>query len=134
MTLKTMCKLRSIAFWFLEAVKGGVVKNAYHELKTFDALDSHSKQLAEYQQLTLQKLLQHAIDTTKFYGKIQGPLAYFPIIDKNMIGKQQDDFISSKYDKSRMFNRTTGGSTGAPFICYQDSAKRKRVTAEVILL
>jgi len=133
MIAKTMCQLRSIAFWFLDAINGRVVKNAYHELKTFDALDSNSKRLTEHQQLALQKLLQKAIDTTRFYGKIErNCLADFPIVNKNIIRKQQDDFISGKYDKSKLFVRNTCGSTGAPFICYQNSVKKKRVNAEVI--
>jgi len=133
MIAKTMCKLRSTAFWFLDAVKGGSVKKACRKLKTFDALDSHSMQLAEYKQLALQKLLQHAITTTKFYENIQGScLADFPIVDKNIIRQKQDDFMSSKYGKAGLFTMTTSGSTGTPFICYQNKGKKKRVSAEVI--
>ena len=134
MIANAMCKLRSTAFWFLDAaVKGGDVKKACQELKTFDALDSRSALLAEHQQLALQKLLQHAISTTNFYGKIQGNcLADFPIVDKNIIRKQQDDFISSKYNKTELHTMATSGSTGTPFICYQNIGKKRRVNAEVI--
>lgn len=133
MTAKVMCKLRSTAFWFLDAVIGGAVAKACRELKTFDAMDSHSKQLAEHQLLALRKLLQHAIDTTNFYEKVRGSnLARFPVVDKNIIRKQQDDFMSSKYDKAGLHTMATSGSTGVSFVCYQNSGKRKRVIAEVI--
>ena len=133
MIAKAMCKLRNIAFWFLDAVKGGTVKKAYQELKTFDAMDSRSMQLAEYQKSALQNLLQHANNTTKFYDNIQGNcLADFPVVDKNIIRGQQDDFMSNKYDKAGLHTMATSGSTGTPFICYQNTKKKRRVNAEVI--
>lgn len=126
-------KLRSLAFWFLDALKGRTVKKAYTELKTFDATDSRSARFAEHQKSTLQKLLQHAMNTTKFYKKIQSDcLSDFPIIDKNIIKNQQDDFMSNKYDIDKLFTMTTSGSTGIPFTCYQNIEKKRRVNAEVI--
>ena len=133
MIAKTMCKLRTIAFWCLDAVKGGAVKKACMELKTFDVIDSRSTKLAKHQQLALQKLLQHANTTTKFYGKIKGNcLSDFPVVDKNIIRKQQDDFMSNKYDKADLVAMATSGSTGTPFMCYQNIGKKRRVNAEVI--
>lgn len=109
------------------------MKKAYHELNAFDAMDSRSAQLAEHQQSALQKLLQHAVNTTRFYGNTLGScLTDFPIINKNIIREQQDRFMSSKYDKTELVAMATSGSTGTPFICYQNRGKKKRVNAEVI--
>jgi phenylacetate-CoA ligase len=133
MIAKMMCKLRSIAFWCLDSLQGGVVKKAYQELKTLDAVDSQSAKLAKHQQTALLELLQHAITTTKFYGNIQGnSLSAFPVVDKNIIREQQDDFISRKYKKAGLHIMATSGSTGTPFICFQNSEKKKLVNAEVI--
>jgi len=128
-----MCKLRNRLFWFLDAVKGGTIRKAYQELKTFDAADSGSSVLAEHQKSALQMLLPHAINTTKFYEKIQSArLSEFPIVDKNIIRSQQKDFMSNMYDRSDLFTMTTSGSTGTPFLCYQNISKKNRVNAEVI--
>lgn len=109
------------------------MKNAYRELKTFDAMDSRSAKLAEHQQSALRNLLQHAVNTTRFYGNIRGScLSDFPVINKNIIREQQDRFMSSKYDKTELVTMATSGSTGTPFICYQNRGKKKRVNAEVI--
>jgi len=128
-----MCKLRNRSFWLLDGVSGGTIRKAYQELKVFDETDSRSPILAERQKSALKKLLQHAIATTKFYERIQNNcLSDFPIVDKNIIRNQQDDFISNKYDRDKLLTMTTSGSTGTPFICYQNSEKKKRVYAEVI--
>jgi len=130
---KAMSKVRGIAFWSLDAIQGGVVKKAYQELKKFDAMDSRSRWLSDYQKSALRKLLNHSKDTTKFYGNIHGiDLNNYPIVNKNIIRPKQDDFISSKYRKSDLIKMYTSGSTGIPFICYQNSEKKKRVNAEVI--
>jgi phenylacetate-CoA ligase len=133
MIANAMHKLRGLAFWSLDALKGRTVKKAYTELKTFDATDSRSARFTEHQKSILQKLLQHAINTTKFYKKIQSNcLSDFPIIDKNIIKNQQDDFMSNKYDRTKLFTMTTSGSTGVKLTCYQNDEKKKRVHAEVI--
>ena len=133
MIANAMCKLRNRFFWLLDAVKSGTIRKAYQELKFFDEADSRSEGLAEHQKTALQMLLQHAIDTTKFYEKIQSNrLSDFPIIDKNIIKNQQDDFMSNKYDRTKLFTMTTSGSTGMPFTCYQNIEKKRRVNAEVI--
>ena len=134
MSMRSLCRLREVAFWWLDSLTGGAIRNAYNELKKFDAMDSRSTQLLEHQQSALQRLLQHAVRTTKFYQNFEGSfcLTDFPVINKNIIREQQDDFISNKYDKRRLIVMTTSGSTGTPFTCYQDLGKKKRVHAEVI--
>lgn len=128
-----MCKLRGAAFWSLDSVTGGVVKRAYRELRAFDAMDSQSGQLAEHRQSALRKLLQHAVDTTEFYSDVRGKtLDEFPVVDKNGLRERQESFMSSKYNKSELVTMSTSGSTGTPFVCYQDRGKKRRVTAEVI--
>lgn len=133
MIARAMCELRGKAFWGLDYATGGAVKKAYRELKAFDAMDSRSPQLMEHQESALRKLLQHAGNTTKFYKSIRGScLDDFPIVDKNIIREQQSDFMSSKYDKADLVSMATSGSTGTPFVCYQNRGKKKRVNAEVI--
>jgi phenylacetate-CoA ligase len=125
--------LRSKGFWCLDSLKGGAVKKAYQDLKTYDAMDSSCMQLIEYQRSALQRLLYHATTTTKFYGNIGGQnLKVFPIIDRNIIKRQQSQFMSSRYRITDLVTMSTSGSTGTPFVCYQNREKKKRVNAEVI--
>lgn len=128
-----MCRLRNAAFWYLDSVRGRPIGEAYQELQELDRMDSRSTEMLNHQQLALDNLLQHAISTTKFYEDIKASsLADFPVVNKNIIRDKQDDFISKKYNKSRLITMTTSGSTGTPFICYQNLAKKQRVNAEVI--
>jgi phenylacetate-CoA ligase len=132
MIANAMCKLRGLAFWSLDALKGGTIRKAYLELKTFDEADSRSDILVEHQKSALQMLLQHAINTTEFYKNNKDCLSDFPIVDKNIIKNQQNDFMSKRYNKAELFTMTTSGSTGVKLICYQDKEKKKRVYAEAI--
>ena len=128
-----MSKLRNVAFWFLDSATGGNIKKAYVELKTFDYMDSRSSGLAQHQTSALKILLQHAINTTRFYKKTQSQsLSDFPVVDKNIIRNNQEDFMSNKYDRADLFTMTTSGSTGVKLTCYQNNEKKKRVYAEAI--
>lgn len=125
--------LRKMIFWGLDYLTGGMVANAYNEIKLFDGIDSHSSLLAEHQQSALNKLFQHAKSTTGYYHKIAGDkLTDFPVINKNIIRENQDDFMSARYEKKRLPTMSTSGSTGVRFISYQNIEKKKRVNAEII--
>lgn len=128
-----MRKLRSTPFWILDAVKAREIRNAYESLKAFDATGSKSPKLLEHQEFALQELLHHAATTTKFYREFgKCALSDYPIINKGIIREKQDDFMSNEYDRKDLFIMTTSGSTGTPFVCYQDTRKKKSVIAEVI--
>lgn len=108
-------------------------KKAYQQLKYFDTLDSRSAELLEHQQRALEALIQHTTATTDYYKKVSGrTLEDFPIINKEIIRQHQDEFLSNTFDKSKLIRMSTSGSTGTPFVCFQDAAKKKRVNAEVI--
>jgi phenylacetate-CoA ligase len=133
MISEMMCSLRNTSFWLLDSLKGGFVKKAYERLRKFEKMDSKDPELLGLQQTALQSLLHHSLKTTAFYEKLQcDGLSSFPVINKAIIREQQNAFISSKFDKASLSVMTTSGSTGTPFVCYQDSIKRKAVNAEVI--
>ncbi|MBR7046864.1 MAG: hypothetical protein IKI43_00645, partial [Campylobacter sp.] len=56
----------------------------------------------------------------------------FPVITKNDIKANQDSFLSNQYDKDKLIQMSTSGSTGTPFVTYQNAKKKKWVNAEVI--
>ncbi|QVK20613.1 phenylacetate--CoA ligase family protein [Mycoplasmatota bacterium] len=124
--------LRRIAFWSLDLLRGSKVRKAYYYVKRHEFLDSNSLELKESQVITSSSLIQHAKNTTIFYKDKGDILEDFPIINKNIIRDNQDDFISSNFDKSKLITMFTSGSTGTPFVCFQNKDKRKRVIAEII--
>ena len=85
--------------------------------------------------MLLKKLIKHATTTTEFYKKYDGlgnDLSKLPVINKNIIKENQESFLSCKYEGKKLVQMSTSGSTGTPFVCYQNIEKKRRVNAETI--
>lgn len=82
----------------------------------------------------LELLLEHATSTTTFYRSFAGKtdVNNFPVIDKNLIRENLNDFLSSKTVKTELIPVVTSGSTGTPFKVFQDKRKKSRNTADTI--
>jgi len=127
--------LRENAYWGLDKLRGGQVRQACRQLEMFDRLDSDGPELNAYREKALKKLLTHAVATTEFYGRYNGQdleLADLPVVDKAIIREKKDQFFSSAFKQEELFTMQTSGSTGTPFTSYQDGLKKKKVNAEVI--
>lgn len=130
---KALSKTRGIAFWTLDLLKGSHVKKAYREIKEISNLDSNDVKISSYQERKLNELLMNAKSNTNFYKNLKSnTLADFPVVNKNLIKESQENFISNKYRMTDLITMSTSGSTGTPFIVYQNIEKKKRVNAEVI--
>lgn len=120
--------IRRYGFWFVDALGGGHVRQYVADLekKLQGDLDTSSDDL--------RKLLDHAVNTTEFYGKFKGysKITDFPVIKKSLIKGKYNQFISSDYKNKRLYRVQTSGSTGERFVMLQDKQKRKRVIAELI--
>ena len=128
-----LAEFRARVYWSLDYLRGGPVRRAYDQLKAIDSLDSRSPQLVEYQEARLRRLLAHANQTTPFYAALGlNRFEEYPVVDKAVIRGQQDSFLSRRFRKSQLVTMATSGSTGTPFVCYQDVRKKTRVNAEVI--
>ena len=128
-----MNALRQKMFWYVDGLKGGRVKKYYQEIKY--VLEHPSSEMTEeIKERNLLRLLNHAVASTPFYLKNKGykSLQNFPIIDKNLIVDNYENFKSSEYLNKKLYKATSSGSTGIPFSILQDSCKRKRNTADVI--
>lgn len=124
---------RQKAFWFLDGLKGKKVRKAYLEIKHIDTSNSEDKFLLDYQKDTWESLKEHACKTTIFYKPyINSEFSEFPIINKNDLKEHLEWFLSDKYVKEQLYTMSTSGSTGTPFVCYQDEYKKRRVNAEII--
>lgn len=125
--------LRSKVFWILDALKGGVVKRHYDDVMSMlshpvdDAVVSRRR---EY----LRRILNHAKNTVPYYEKlcIGGGLNDFPIVNKNIIRNDINQFISSKFNKEGLVKGATSGSTGTPFQFYKDKNKVARNSADAM--
>ena len=125
--------LRNKSYWILDAATGGKVRTACGEIERMDAANCDDVAVREHQQNRWRALYEQAVKTTEFYAPFSGKdFKEFPVINKNTIRSQQDRFMSSAYEKDKLYQMSTSGSTGTPFVCYQNVEKKKRVNAEII--
>lgn len=129
-----LSRLRRSAFWSLDRFRGRPVRTAYDEIATIDGLDSDDPVVKNHQENRLTKIIEHAVTTTDFYRQFSKniPLERLPVVNKDVIRRQQHKFLSSTYNKNQLITMRTSGSTGMPFVSYQDLAKKCRVHGEVI--
>lgn len=86
----------------------------------------------------LTRLLNHATGTCKAYSKIEKEddpykwLAKFPIISKQNVVANGDDFISSEFNKENLIKYETSGSSGVRSAVYID--KKEQSTFRAILI
>lgn len=131
--MKLLEVTRNRAFWHLDNFKGKKVRTAYLDIKKIDKMDSDNKYISDYQKKAWEELKQHACSTTKFYEKYKNSsFEQFPVITKNDLKNNLQNFMSDVYDREELFQMSTSGSTGTPFVCYQDERKKRRVNAEII--
>lgn len=124
---------RNKSFWLFDLIKGGHIKTAYDEIKKIDKMDSDSSFISEYQHQAWENLKRIACSNTKAYAPYEAlNFAQFPVISKQDIRQRQDDYLSWNFSKDSLIQMATSGSTGTPFICYQNGLKKRRVNAEII--
>lgn len=127
--------IKKNAFWLIDKISGNPIKNAYDQLLLNDEQVVDRIALEEEKSNALKKLIKHATGTCEFYKNYSfdaDNLKGFPIIDKTVINKNPEKFISSAFNKDQLIIMKTSGSTGNPFTCYQNLNKKKRVNAEAI--
>jgi phenylacetate-coenzyme A ligase PaaK-like adenylate-forming protein len=126
--------LRNKTFWFIDYLKGGLIKNHYREIK-FILENYHSEKSVKLREGYLSNLLNHAVSTTPFYKSYQNTvlLTYFPVINKSIVKNNFESFKSLPYNKSKNnFKVATSGSTGTPLKLYLDKNKHNRNSADTI--
>ena len=129
---RTSQKLRGKLFWALDRLKGNQVKRHLDEIT--DVLENFdSERSRQLRKINLERLLDHATSTTRFYAPYQNhPLSRFPIIDKMDMRKSYDDMLSENYRNKRNYEIATSGTTGIPFVVIQDKNKKARNTADTL--
>lgn len=123
---------RNRVFWILDFLKGTpLLKN----LKEVELVNGFTNKLLieDYQNKKINELLEYSRKNVPFYKNIeQIDLQNLPVIDKLQYKKNIDKFCSTKFDRSMLHKAITSGSTGTPFVSYQNKEKKNRNTADTI--
>ncbi|MBR7117521.1 MAG: phenylacetate--CoA ligase family protein [Clostridia bacterium] len=122
-----MRTLRRLAFWALDAIKGGRVRRHYNDI---------CKILTEGKPNTrrLNELLHHASETTSFYSAFSDDcISSYPVINKTVIRENYDSMLSSAFTGKPLRKVSTSGSTGTPFRVVWDREKRNRQIADLLV-
>lgn len=125
--------VRNKGYWFVDCIKGSKVKSFLKVLREFEEIGVAENDLEKYKNLRLKELLSHTHKTVPFYNNISSmDINDWPVIDKTQIRDNYNKFLSSDYSKDSLITMSTSGSTGTPFVSYQDANKKKHVNAETI--
>lgn len=126
-------QIRRIAFWTFDYLKGAPISKNYKEIK-YILENPKSSKTKEIRDTYLNNLLTHSTSTCNFYKKYKGykSLNDFPVINKNVVLDNYEDFKSETFKNVKLFKAFSSGSTGIPFNIYQDGAKKIRNTADTI--
>lgn len=124
--------MRRTVFKILDILKGRPVFKNIDEIKSInEAIDDQLVQ--GYQKKQITKLLENAIKNIPFYKNIDTrELSKFPIVDKSILKNKIDLFVSPLTNKNELHRMVTSGSTGTPFVSYQDDNKKRRNSADAL--
>ncbi|PKV50988.1 phenylacetate-CoA ligase [Aquimarina sp. MAR_2010_214] len=125
--------IRNKAFWSIDALTGGKKRHHYNDIK-FILENPVSQKAIDFKARNLQNVLEHAIASTQNYQKYKtyNSLEDFPVVNKNIIRDNFENFQSKEYVNLPKFTVSTSGSTGTPFKVYQDKRKRVRSIVDTI--
>ncbi|MDO5373671.1 MAG: hypothetical protein Q4F10_09485 [Corynebacterium glutamicum] len=112
---------------------GKSVSSYLKTLENYQSKEFGDLSLQKYQEDAVADLISTAVENCAFYSKYRN-LGFndFPVVNKGLISSNQKEFISRKYETSKLTIMHTSGSTGVPFKVYQNAEKRKRLAAELI--
>jgi len=126
-------QIRKIAFYTLDFLQGLPVKKSINEIEKINLLSFDDKRLKKYQNEKINNILKIAKKTNNYYKQYYDKkFAEMPILNKNILKQKGNQIISEGYEKNKLYKMSTSGSTGTPFVCYQNKEKKKRVQAEII--
>lgn len=121
-------------FWLADKFKGSPIGKNLDDISSI--LDKpSSRESSEKRDSYLSKILDHAVMTTPFYREAVGPdrsMNNFPVVNKNVIRDNFENFRSEIYKDRPFVKMTTSGSTGTPFTIFQNLGKKERNYADTI--
>ena len=126
-------QMRHKTFWLLDNLKGGAINDHLKEIE-FSLDNPNSDRATKLKTYYMKRIFKHASETTPFYYSYKNAeqLSDFPIIKKTTIQNNFENFQSSDFKDKENFKVSTSGSTGVPFVLFQNQEKRHRNHADVI--
>jgi len=122
--------LRNKRFWLWDRIHGGQIRNHLDDvnsiqLKRFD--DTKEVRLRY-----LRNIMQHATNTCPYYFqyKSASSLEQLPVVDKNIVRNDIQNFLSVETQRGKDKTVSTSGSTGTPFSLTHNKDKVRRSTAD----
>lgn len=129
---KLSVAFRRKTFWFIDYLTSGSISSNLEKIKEINESDDESF-VVEYQQQAMEKLFKHIAKKVPFYqGFDAQKIEDFPIINKSTIKENLPMFLSSPYKQKNLYRFVTSGSTGTPFVSYQDKRKKQQNTADTL--
>ncbi|WP_438712201.1 CoF synthetase [Aquimarina muelleri] len=124
---------RNKMFWIIDSLKRGQKRKHYNEIKFIVENPTSTKAIYSKKKY-LQNILNHTTKSTSYYEKYKQykSIEDFPVVDKNIIRDNFNDFQSKNFINLPKYKVSTSGSTGTPFKIYQDSRKKNRNIADNI--
>ncbi|MFC5589104.1 hypothetical protein ACFPRA_09410 [Sporosarcina soli] len=120
--------IRNKLFFFMDRV---LKKGIYDQITSVEE-DVRNPRF-EYK---LNEIISHAGRTVPYYHtyKDVADISQMPVVNKSIIRKESQSFLSTSYAKNELIKVTTSGSSGTPMEFYREHNKRIRQIAEVIFL
>lgn len=126
--------LRGLAFWGIDAAKGGKIHMYLNQLESIEGGNKYSEtELEEYYHSKISELLEHCVRTVPaYFGFKADSLETWPVINKMTLKNGGNKYLSTDFNKEHLIPMSTSGSTGTPFTCWQNPDKKRHVNAEVL--
>lgn len=134
LNMKLLEFLRNKVFWTLDTLQGGHLKRQLENISTIMNAPSDDLAARCMTEELLKNILNYAVANIPYYSQFGGwsALANFPIVNKSIIRNNESLFRSPHLVAKTLTARETSGSTGMPFVLYQDPGKRLRATADTL--
>lgn len=122
--------LRKALFLSLDFLKGSPIRRHIQDIAYINENFGETR-AKEKREEYLAELIEHSISTTPFYeGLGVEDFGDFPVINKNIVRENFEDFKSKTYLNKKKEEVVTSGSTGTPFRLLHNMNKRHRHRAD----
>ena len=124
--------LRYLGFKCYDLLNGRELASQLRDLNDYFI---NPKNYEVHEKNSLNQLLEHACTTVPFYKPFTdfSSINDFPVVEKPIIKKNYDQFISSAYKRSSLNDAISSGSYGTPMTYLHTKDKSARRLAEVLL-
>lgn len=116
-------------FWIIDALRGTNIVATLEKIRKEQFMDPSI--LANICSVNHKHLLDHALQSTKYYKDIKSDIAT-SILTKDIIRKNPESFFSTTH-RQKIFRKGTGGSTGAPLVYFTTNEAQSFMWAGILL-